>query len=110
MTVFQCADNGAELSFSATGHAGFARPGEPDIVCASVSTLVSLLAELVLRAHGEANTTVILEPGEVFISAPATATLRQQFQVVVTGLEMLAEQYPNHVRFAHLRAEKEIDR
>lgn len=118
MTTIRYSDNGDVLSFSATGHAEYARKGEPDIVCASVSAFTCLLASLVSEAYAAEKMvepmTIQLDAGNVqIICSPKRRyydELRGQFRVIMTGLQMLAEQYSNHVRVAHLRAEKEIDR
>lgn len=105
MTRITYAVNGVNVLFTAVGHAEYARPGEPDIVCAAVSALISLLAELVTRAHADDKLRkppiICLEPGNVQITVVPRRMflmeLREQFGVIMIGLEMLAEQYADHV-------------
>lgn len=87
------------------GHANYA-PGGYDIVCAGVSTLGYTFAAVVRRLEAEGalvDRPLIHEAeGELRIRAQAReahrGALAQSFDTVRTGLALLAENYPEHVR------------
>ena len=87
-----------KYSLTATGHAGYAQVGQ-DIVCSAISILLFTLANA-LDDFGAADLKVSLEPGESEISCTATwadEEIHSFFKFVMEGLELLEEQYPDHV-------------
>ena len=94
--------NGSTFGLQASGHAGSAPVGE-DLVCCAVSTLVHTLAQRVLDLEAEElaiDASVILEPAGSCIRAKTAAgsvMLMSAFETIVTGLQMLAEQWPQFV-------------
>lgn len=90
---------------SIQGHAHYA-PRGADIVCAAVSTLGYTFAAVVRRLDGEdalVDHPLIREAeGELYICARAgqahRSALSQSFDTVRTGLALIAENYPEHVR------------
>ena len=88
----------------AAGHAGAAPKGQ-DLVCCGVSVLIQTLAQRVLDLYTEnllqefPETT--LSPAGSCVAAkalPETVQLVEQaFAVILTGLRMLAEQYPQFI-------------
>ena len=106
MTVIKYKEYGETFYFSATGHAAYAQPGEADIVCAGLSALTCLLAELVRRAEAEGQlegrAEILLEPGSARVTCtplpPFYTALQNRIEVVITGFEMLAEKYADFIR------------
>ena len=76
----------------AKGHAGFARYGQ-DVVCAAVSALTQTAAHAAEKRGG----TKEAASGEIRISCEDTA-FRTVLEAVGDGLQMIARQYPLHVR------------
>lgn len=77
-----------------------------DLVCAACSTLAVTLAANIryLESKGYVTEAVSrLDPGEAELScAPATRyrdSVRQMFMAVCVGFEVLADQYPDYIRY-----------
>lgn len=96
------------LSLRAEGHAGYATEGQ-DIVCAAVSALVQTLAFDV--ADGVSGSSIHCggdENGngnEMVVQATRSMMNRAKFELVASGLSLLAEQYPENVSFEQMRSE-----
>ena len=93
--------NRANSNIKITGHAGYAEPGK-DIVCAGVSTLVqTLIASLDMLTPGALESTEI-KPGYVEIKC---SNLSEHGKMLVDsffiGVEMIAHEYPEHVRITY---------
>ena len=94
--------NGRDLDFAAVGHAEY---GKPDIVCASVSTLCCTLLQCMqtleeqgkLARYGWGGGS-----GDFVLDATVRPRARDEadayVRMALTGLRMLAEQYPKHVQ------------
>ena len=90
----------------AKGHAGQANKGA-DIVCASVSTLLYLLATEVIRMDEEGllmqKPVVRMLPGDVCINASPRAAERKRLEYLfaTTGrmFQVLAQSYPDYVSY-----------
>ncbi len=80
------------------GHAEYAEKGR-DIVCAAVTTLAGTL-ERCMEEAGEGNCE--WKEGETSFTASGTENLRPSFETVVTGLRMLAEEFPNYVKIKEI--------
>ena len=87
------------------GHAYSGDPGH-DLVCAGVSTLTYTLAANVgnLESSGMVRRpTVVLEPGKAEIEAKPKPSHKNTaaliFQSVCVGFEVLADSYPEYVRY-----------
>lgn len=82
----------------ATGHAGYSQNGEPDIVCAGVSTLMYTLAnylEFIGADDLEANDA---DDFMVECRAPfSDEAVHRAFQMSVFGLSLIEEQYPDNI-------------
>ena len=92
------ADGNLSIYLSAFGHADYAERGK-DIVCAAVSALCTALANTLVN-YGVSEASIRVEEGNFFVSATITKNQPQcegAFDTVVTGLIMLAEQYPDNV-------------
>ena len=93
---------GPAMRLEAAGHAGYAPAGQ-DIVCAGVSTLMQALVSLLA---GEENThsDAFDEPDgprlTVTAARPCTAWVEGAFELAKAGFALLAERYPDNVRFA----------
>lgn len=105
MTEIHCRRQGNWYRISIVGHAGFAKDGEPDIVCAAVSalacTLLRCLADLEEQAVVEAFS-YRQEAGDVRITAQACPDVKDRVcaavDTVMTGFMMVANEYPGCVR------------
>ena len=86
--------NSKELKIEISGHAGYAEKGN-DIVCAAVTALAGTL-ERCIQERGEGS--CAWDSGETAFHAEGTETLRPHFETVVTGLRMLAEEFPEYVK------------
>ena len=100
---------GPTLRLEARGHAGYAPAGQ-DIVCAGASTLMQTLAYL-LAGEENAHSDVWDEEDGPRLAVTA-GTLRSPwvegaFAFAKAGFALLAERYPDHVRFADLSARGE---
>lgn len=95
---------GSKFSVTCTGHAGFAEKGQ-DIVCASATMLAYTLAENLLEMPGAVDDVKhIFTDGKIEVSAVAkdsmASVIELVFDVIVTGMRMLADQYPEHVELS----------
>ena len=90
---------GGKLTMRAEGHAGYAPAGQ-DIVCAAVSCLMQTLA---YSAAGDEHTSSCIYQGKdgpvVNVEAGDSVLMRDKFELVADGLDLLAEQYPENVNF-----------
>lgn len=90
---------GGKLTMRAEGHAGYAPAGQ-DIVCAAVSCLMQTLAYS--AAEDEKTSSCIYQGKEgpvVNVEAGDSVLMRDKFELVADGLDLLAEQYPENVNF-----------
>ena len=89
---------GVGMILRAEGHAGYAVKGK-DIVCAAISALLQALAYSV--GNG------VLEDGNTLtVQAAQNCDNMAKFELVMDGLQLLAEQYPENVRYTNLHAER----
>ena len=90
---------GGKLTMRAEGHAGYAPAGQ-DIVCAAVSCLMQTLA---YSAAEDEHTSSCIYQGKdgpvVSVEAGDSVLMRDKFELVADGLDLLAEQYPENVNF-----------
>ena len=89
------------LSLYVKGHANYAETGK-DIVCSAVSCLCVSLANTLL-AIGVDKRFFIMEEGSFYMNATIVEKCDYAegvFDTAVNGLQMIAEQYPDHVTFA----------
>lgn len=92
------------LNMTASGHAGFASPGQ-DIVCAGVSALAFAAAEYLtqMRTWGklEREPVIALEPGEIRLECEPKITAEEEashvFRMLEIGCRLIAHSYPNNV-------------
>ena len=87
-----------EYKLRIDGHADYAPEGQ-DIVCSAVSVLAQTLANA-LSDTGAYGLKVEMEPGHVYIRCTALMDDMEiyiLFRFAMIGLEMLEEQYPDHV-------------
>ena len=93
---------GMSCRLEAAGHAGFAPAGQ-DIVCAGASTLMQALVYL-LAGEANAHADAWDEPDgprlAVQADAPCAAWVQGAFELAKAGFTLLAERYPDNVRFA----------
>lgn len=98
--VYQELSKEQKLRLTAHGHAGYAVKGQ-DIVCAAVSTLMQTLAYSTDSETGGMQGDCV---PELIVQADATEENQAKFELVVDGLYLLAQQYPENVRFVNLHA------
>lgn len=95
---------GLSCRLEAAGHAGFAPAGQ-DIVCAGASTLMQALVYL-LAGEENAHADAWEEPDgprlAVQADAPCAAWVQGAFELAKAGFTLLAERYPDNIRFADL--------
>lgn len=95
---------GPTCRLEASGHAGYAPAGQ-DIVCAGASTLMQTLCALLAGEEGT-RSGVWDEPGgprlAVTAAAPQKPWVEGAFEFAKAGFALLAERYPDNVRFADL--------
>lgn len=93
---------GPAMRLEAAGHAGYAPAGQ-DIVCAGVSTLMQALVSL-LAGEENAHSDAFDEPDgprlTVTAARPCTAWVEGAFELAKAGFTLLAERYPDNLRFA----------
>ena len=100
---------GPTLRLEARGHAGYAPAGQ-DIVCAGASTLMQTLAYLLAGEENAHSDVWDEEDGPrlaVTAGAPRSPWVEGAFAFAKAGFALLAERYPDHVRFADLSARGE---
>lgn len=90
---------GGTLTMRAEGHAGYAPAGQ-DIVCAAVSCLMQTLAYSAAEDEHTSSCIYQGEEGPVLnVEAGDSVLMRDKFELVADGLDLLAEQYPENVNF-----------
>ena len=93
---------GLSCRLEATGHAGYAPAGQ-DIVCAGASTVMQGLVYL-LAGEENAHSEAFDEPDgprlAVSVDAPCEEWVRGAFELAKACFVLLAERYPENVRFA----------
>ena len=89
---------GEGMILRAEGHAGYAEKGK-DIVCAAVSALLQALAYSVGNGVIDGGNTLTVQ-------AVQSCDNMAKFELVLDGLQLLAEQYPENVRYTNLHAER----
>lgn len=97
--IYEADPEGGKLTMRAEGHAGYAPAGQ-DIVCAAVSCLMQTLAYS--AAEDEHTSSCIYQGKEgpvVNVEAGDSVLMRDKFELVADGLDLLAEQYPENVNF-----------
>ena len=97
--IYVADPEGGKLTMRAEGHAGYAPAGQ-DIVCAAVSCLMQTLAYS--AAEDERTSSCIYQGKEgpvVSVETGDSVLMRDKFELVADGLDLLAEQYPENVNF-----------
>lgn len=95
--IYVADPEGGKLTMRAEGHAGYAPAGQ-DIVCAAVSCLMQTLAYS--AAEDEHTSSCIYQGKEgpvLNVEAGDSVLMRDKFELVADGLDLLAEQYPENV-------------
>lgn len=83
------------FTIKADGHAGYANSGQ-DIVCAAVSVLLQTLAYRVMDLT--LDYTFDISNGHFYLSTTGCKQTNESFNTILTGLELLESEYPNHVK------------
>ena len=95
---------GPTCRLEASGHAGYAPAGQ-DIGCAGASTLMQTLCALLAGEEGTKSGAWDEPDGPrlaVTAAAPQKPWVEGAFEFAKAGFALLAERYPDHVRFADL--------
>ena len=91
------------VGFLIKGHAGFAQPGEEDVVCAGISMLVCTLSECLEEYETMGYVQAVcrkIDPGNVdiaFYTLDHRATVSVMLDTILTGFRLLQEKYPENV-------------
>ena len=85
--------NNKDISLEIIGHAGYAEKGK-DIVCAAITALACTLERCIDKAR---EGSCEWKEGETCFTAEGTKNLRPCFETVVTGLQLMAEEFPDYV-------------
>lgn len=97
--IYVADPEGGKLTMRAEGHAGYAPAGQ-DIVCAAVSCLMQTLAYSAAEDEKTSSRIYQGEEGPVLnVEAGDSVLMRDKFELVADGLDLLAEQYPENVNF-----------
>ncbi len=80
--------------FSCKGHAGFAKQGEPDIVCAAVSALSMTLCNALTHCAGFH---CKVQAGDVSVSCAPSLRAAYIFETITVGFYGLTARYPEYV-------------
>lgn len=97
--IYVADPEGGKLTMRAEGHAGYAPAGQ-DIVCAAVSCLMQTLAYSAAEDEGTSSCIYQGKEGPVLnVEAGDSVLMRDKFELVADGLDLLAEQYPENVNF-----------
>lgn len=97
--IYVADPEGGKLTMRAEGHAGYAPAGQ-DIVCAAVSCLMQTLAYSAAEDEHTSSCIYQGEEGPVLnVEASDSVLMRDKFELVADGLDLLAEQYPENVNF-----------
>ena len=97
--IYVADPEGGKLTMRAEGHAGYAPAGQ-DIVCAAVSCLMQTLAYSAAEDEHTSSCIYQGEEGPVLnVEAGDSVLMRDMFELVADGLDLLAEQYPENVNF-----------
>ena len=97
--IYVADPEGGKLTMRAEGHAGYAPAGQ-DIVCAAVSCLMQTLAYSAAEDEHTSSCIYQGEEGPVLnVEAGDRVLMRDKFELVADGLDLLAEQYPENVNF-----------
>lgn len=92
---------GDRMFLRAEGHAEFAPKGQ-DIVCAAVSALMQTLA----YSLDSGTVTCADDRNLIVVQAKQGTDSLAKFELVTDGLILLADAYPEHVRYINLHADK----
>lgn len=97
--IYVADPEGGKLTMRAEGHAGYTPAGQ-DIVCAAVSCLMQTLAYSAAEDEKTSSCIYQGEEGPVLnVEAGDSVLMRDKFELVADGLDLLAEQYPENVNF-----------
>ena len=97
--IYVADPEGGKLTMRAEGHAGYAPAGQ-DIVCAAVSCLMQTLAYSAVEDERTSSCIYQGKEGPVAsVEAGDSVLMRDKFELVADGLDLLAEQYPENVNF-----------
>lgn len=100
MVVVRLWETQNTMHFSALGHARYAAPGQPDIVCSAVSALSMTLCNALMPEAGFA---CKVKSGDVSICCDKTNKVQLIFDTIAIGFHGLRVQYPAHVQIEDTR-------
>lgn len=91
------------------GHAGYAEAGK-DIVCSAVSILLYTLVDSIREECLENDPIVVLDEGDTLVRVKAKNAHRGEingvFRVILNGLKLISEFFPENVFFSSGGLEK----
>lgn len=102
--MIQITINPNTMELNVKGHAGHGKKGK-DIVCSAISTLFYTLGENLLESSSmlreepivkdeEGNGYIVCHPKKEY-----EGNIALIYRTVIIGMQMIAEQYPNNVKF-----------
>lgn len=103
MTTIKIYDNhiGQHIGFEMSGHAGYARRGKEDIVCAALSMLMTVTVNSIeCLAKAEYSYEEDEKDGymKIMVTSEITHDVDLLFSSMILGLSQLEENYPKNVR------------
>ena len=107
MTIVKISKDGNRVRAEIAGHAGYSKRGN-DIVCSAASMMASTLAQhvqkMAVSGQIERIGEFIYKPERFYVEfdtgagSENAAAVDVMLDVIVTGYELLAEMYPDHVQ------------
>lgn len=100
MTKIDVCRSGSEWTMEVKGHANFAKYGE-DIVCAAISTAVTLTANLIEKLDLSYNIIeLVCEEGKFILKInPSQELVCAVFENLEFALRDIAKQYPKYIKY-----------
>lgn len=94
MIIVRQEERGNSFRVEVTGHAGYAKTGEKDMVCAAATILIRALAEIVDESgHGQQ----VLAPGDSVVRGSGHEEYLA-YKTVMTGFRLLEQNYPDNLQ------------
>lgn len=94
MIIVRQKESGDSFRVEVTGHAGYAKTGEKDMVCAAATILIRALAECV-EETGQGQQ--VLAPGDSMVSGSGQEAYLA-YKTIMTGFRLLEQNYPDNLQ------------
>lgn len=94
MIIVRPKESGDSFCVEVTGHAGYVKPGEKDMVCAAATILIRALAEIVDETgHGQQ----VLAHGASMVRGSGHEEYLA-YKTIMTGFRLLEQNYPDNLQ------------